>query len=93
MGGIDELGLIPENCIFLQVPKPSYNKAVAGHRRDEYMVVKGTVMVTKHPVMHPGEPHRPRLSILDADQVPIYNFVDGTTYHLHQYLIQVICAC
>lgn len=46
IGGIDELALIPENCCFLQVPKQS-------SETNEYEVIKGRVMVTKHPVMHP----------------------------------------
>jgi RNA-dependent RNA polymerase len=47
IGGIDELGLVPENCCFLQVP--------SGEQEDDadFNVIKGKVMVTKHPVMHP----------------------------------------
>ena len=55
IGGIDELGLIPENSVFVQVPRPSSNTATGNHEGGDYMVVKGRVMVTKHPVMHPGE--------------------------------------
>lgn len=40
MGGIDESGLLPEGTIFFQVGTSPY---------------KGPVMVTKHPVMHPGD--------------------------------------
>ena len=48
IGGIDELGLVPENCCFLQVPMRA-----EGHKTEEYTVITGKVMVTKHPVMHP----------------------------------------
>jgi hypothetical protein len=47
IGGIDELGLIPENCCYLQVPNHAMSET------NEYEVIKGRVMVTKHPVMHP----------------------------------------
>mmetsp|Transcript_24703 Transcript_24703/g.51684 ORF Transcript_24703/g.51684 Transcript_24703/m.51684 type:complete len:1337 (+) Transcript_24703:117-4127(+) len=54
IGGIDELGLIPEGCVFLQVQRPLTRKA--GSQKDiNYMVIEGPVMVTKHPVMHPGD--------------------------------------
>ena len=46
IGGIDELRLIPENCIFLQVRSSD---------DDKYKVITGQVMVTKHPVVHPGK--------------------------------------
>lgn len=46
IGGIDELRLIPENCVFLQV-RSSVD--------DKYKVITGQVMVTKHPVVHPGK--------------------------------------
>ena len=44
LGGLDETGLLPEHCIFLQVDTASHG----------YKVIRGDVMVTKHPVMHPG---------------------------------------
>ena len=57
IGGIDELGVLPENCVFLQIPRTTTRKASSftGCGCDEYMIVEGPVMVTKHPVMHPGE--------------------------------------
>ena len=54
-GGIDETGRVPENCIFVQVQKP-VNREASGNREEEgYTVITGDVMVTKHPVMHPGK--------------------------------------
>ena len=56
IGGIDELGLLAEGQVFLQVQRPDHIRhAVDGQEHDEYMVVVGQVMVTKHPVVHPGE--------------------------------------
>ena len=55
IGGIDELGVLPENCVFLQIPRTTTRKASSFPGCDEYMIVEGPVMVTKHPVMHPGE--------------------------------------
>lgn len=52
IGGIDELGLIPENCCFIQV-STSFDKV---NKKDDYAPIKGKVMVTKHPVMHPVSP-------------------------------------
>ena len=52
IGGIDELGLVPENCCYLQVPIRD-----GGQNKEEYTVVTGRVMVTKHPVMHPVSRH------------------------------------
>ena len=46
IGCIDELHLIPENCVFLQVQSSV---------DDTFRVITGKVMVTKHPVVHPGE--------------------------------------
>ena len=59
IGGIDELGLIPENCVFVQVQRPASRRVRSQYSSDsdggDFMVVKGRVMVTKHPAMHPGE--------------------------------------
>jgi RNA-dependent RNA polymerase len=49
LGGVDETGLLEEGCVFIQVARngdfglPVYEPRV------------GPVMVTKHPVMHPGD--------------------------------------
>lgn len=46
MEEFDEIEVLPDGCCFLQVPR-------AGSGADKYEVIKGNVMVTKHPVMHP----------------------------------------
>lgn len=46
IGGLDETGLVPEGCIFVQVR--------CGENND-YKPLVGPLMVTKHPVMHPGD--------------------------------------
>lgn len=50
MGGMDETGQVPEGCVYVQICKP----ACQGRRRKS-LVLKGAVMVTKHPVMHLGD--------------------------------------
>ena len=55
IGGIDELGIIPENCVSLQIQRPDCRKTACSQEDGKYMVVIGQVMVTKHPVVHPGE--------------------------------------
>lgn len=46
MGGLDETGLLPDGCVFAQVRHgESY----------DYKPLVGPLMVTKHPVMHPGD--------------------------------------
>lgn len=49
IGGLDETGLVPEGCVFVQI-KPQRNNA-----KSAFEVLNGPVMVTKHPVMHPGD--------------------------------------
>ena len=46
MGCLDETRLVPENSVFVQVK----------HTNGSYKPIEGKVMVTKHPVMHPGKP-------------------------------------
>jgi RNA-dependent RNA polymerase len=46
IGGLDETGLVPEGCVFVQVRHGVGN---------EFKPLVGPVMVTKHPVMHPGD--------------------------------------
>jgi len=60
IGGIDELGLIPENCCFIQVSTPDQVS-----NKDDYKPITGKVMVTKHPVMHPGD-----MRMLTAVDIP-----------------------
>jgi len=47
LGGIDETGELEEGCIFLQIDQ----SPPLGH----YQPLQGRVLVTKHPVMHPGD--------------------------------------
>jgi hypothetical protein len=56
MGGLDETGLLPEGCVFIQI--------CIG---DRYEPLIGPVMVTKHPVMHPGD--KRMLLALDVPQL------------------------
>lgn len=54
MGGIDESKLLPEFCVFLQIRK----KPIANYDfedADGFEPIVGPVLVTKHPVMHPGD--------------------------------------
>ena len=53
IGGLDETGLVPENCVFLQVEMAggTSSRSQDGNR---FEVITVDVMVTKHPVMHPG---------------------------------------
>lgn len=53
MGGIDETGLVPEGAVFCQLR----TQAVIDPRGvgASYEPITGPVMVTKHPVMHPGD--------------------------------------
>ena len=50
MGSVDETGLVPEGCVFVNVRRETDE---SGER--SYAPVVGPVMVTKHPVMHPGD--------------------------------------
>jgi RNA-dependent RNA polymerase len=53
MGGIDETGIVPEGCVFVQVRK----SLLGDHAptKADFKPIAGPVMVTKHPVMHPGD--------------------------------------
>jgi len=52
IGGIDELGVLREGQVFLQVRR---NPRGELDREGSFERVIGQVMVTKHPVMHPGD--------------------------------------
>lgn len=53
MGGIDETGLVPEGCVFVQVRKSLLGDHAS--TKSGFKPIVGPVMVTKHPVMHPGD--------------------------------------
>jgi RNA-dependent RNA polymerase len=57
MGGIDETGLVHEGSVFVNVRKKEFP---LDRRPDEYQFepLLGPVLVTKHPVMHPGDVRR-----------------------------------
>ena len=59
MGGLDETGLLPEGCIFVQLrPKrkiQSNLQNVINHEDENFKPLVGPVLVAKHPVMHPGD--------------------------------------
>lgn len=59
VGGIDETKLLPEYCVFVQVQKDPLvgNNNSNGAKVDEheFRPIVGPVLVTKHPVMHPGD--------------------------------------
>jgi RNA-dependent RNA polymerase len=55
IGGIDETGLVPEGCVFVQVRKGRGVEVGHGKEDNEFTPLEGPVMVTKHPVMHPGD--------------------------------------
>ena len=48
LGGLDETGLVPEGCVFVQL------KGGVGSNPG-FKPLTGRVMVTKHPVSHPGD--------------------------------------
>lgn len=52
MGGLDVLNVIPEFCVFVQVRKSDSEDRLES---DGFEIIVGPVMVTKHPVMHPGD--------------------------------------
>jgi RNA-dependent RNA polymerase len=54
MGGIDETGLVPEGCVFVQVRTKSLLDDHVS-TKSCFKPIVGPVMVTKHPVMHPGD--------------------------------------
>lgn len=56
MGGLDVLKVLPEYCVFLQVRKLVPDGVASDMPElDEFEPIVGPVMVTKHPVMHPGD--------------------------------------
>ena len=55
IGGIDEMGIIPEGCVFVQVPMSRSNGDSGIEENDGFVPIVGQIMVTKHPVMHPGD--------------------------------------
>jgi RNA-dependent RNA polymerase len=55
MGGLDETGLLPNGCIFFQVLDSDRRGNLNGSTREAYKPYVGPVLVTKHPVMHPGD--------------------------------------
>lgn len=65
MGGLDETGLLNEGCVFVQVPRVGDRVSTSSDAKYEPLV--GPVMVTKHPVLHPGD-----LRMLLAVDVPNY---------------------
>lgn len=55
-GGIDVLNVLPEYCVFVQVRKASRDNPYGTFTEPElYEPIIGPIMVTKHPVMHPGD--------------------------------------
>ena len=58
-GGIDETGLLREGEVFVNVGKPGKSS------KTEFKTIVGPVLVTKHPVMHPGD-----LRMLTAVSIP-----------------------
>ena len=56
LGGLDETGLVPEGCVFFQIrPEGVAPDRNATFDNTGFEVLTGPVMVTKHPVMHPGD--------------------------------------
>jgi hypothetical protein len=56
MGGLDVTKLLPEGCIFVQVRKSRRDSLNPDSTAsDQFEPIVGPVMVTKHPVMHPGD--------------------------------------
>lgn len=56
IGGLDETGQLPEGCVFVQLRPSGVAPDVDPRIKDNaFQVLTGPVMVTKHPVMHPGD--------------------------------------
>lgn len=56
IGGLDETGLLPEGCVFVQTWKDGDSSERNMFRSKPVFEIRtGPVMVTKHPVMHPGD--------------------------------------
>jgi RNA-dependent RNA polymerase len=50
LGGLDEVGCLPEGCVFFQISNSENDDD-----DNSYSPFVGPVMITKHPVMHPGD--------------------------------------
>jgi RNA dependent RNA polymerase len=56
MGGLDVTKLLPEGCVFVQVRKSRRDNLNPDTSiSEQFEPIVGPVMVTKHPVMHPGD--------------------------------------
>jgi RNA-dependent RNA polymerase len=59
MAGLDESGLLPDGCVFLQLQRScgsSETDANASSKDPNHFApILGPVMVTKHPALHPGD--------------------------------------
>jgi RNA-dependent RNA polymerase len=56
MGGLDVTGLLLEGCVFVQLRRASLRGASEeSGTQNAYEPIVGPVLVTKHPVMHPGD--------------------------------------
>jgi hypothetical protein len=56
LGGLDETGLVPEGCVFVQIRTDGVAPERNANINDSgFKILTGPVMVTKHPVMHPGD--------------------------------------
>jgi RNA-dependent RNA polymerase len=59
MAGLDETGLLPEGCVFLQPRRsrgsPETDTDVSSKHLDHFAPILGPVMITKHPALHPGD--------------------------------------
>ena len=55
MGALDESGLVPEGCIFLSINQDAYVSTSEVEEPSQYRPLVRPVMITKHPVMHPGD--------------------------------------
>lgn len=77
MGGLDETGLVPEGCVFLQVT----DRSIDPNSTDKPVrkVITGAVMVTKHPVMHPGDARM----LLAVDILPLRSQTNVILFSKH----------
>jgi hypothetical protein len=55
LGGIDETGNLPEDCVFVQISDGYSRDGDVSGSGDVQRPLTGPVLVTKHPVMHPGD--------------------------------------
>ena len=70
MGCLDETGLLPEGCVFVQISSSN----------SKSQILSGPVLVTKHPVMNPGDV---RMLVNFADTVMSF-FLVGTVIDQRQ---------